>query len=200
MRHRKSGRKLGRTATHRAAMFRNMVVSLFEHERIETTDAKAKELRSLAERLITKGKKNTLHSRRQAARWVRNPSILQKLFSDIAGRYTERNGGYTRIIKVGNRKGDNAPISIIELMPAGAPVKKERVAAPSAPVATKETFEAAPAAEEVVEAPAAEEAVEAAPAVEEAVEAAPAAEEATEAAPAAEEATEDAPSKEEAAE
>jgi large subunit ribosomal protein L17 len=161
-------------------MFRNMVVSLFEHERIETTDAKAKELRSLAERLITKGKKNTLHSRRQAARWVRNPAILQKLFSDIAGRYAERDGGYTRIVKLGNRKGDNAPISIIELMPAGAPIKKERVEAPSAPVATKETFEAAPAAEEAVEAaPAAEEAVEAAPAAEEAVEAAPATDEAT---------------------
>lgn len=153
MRHRKSGRKLGRTSTHRAAMFRNMVVSLFQHERIETTDAKAKELRSLAERLITRGKAGTLHSRRMAARHVRDPEVLQKLFSDIAGRYTEREGGYTRIIKLRNRKGDNAPISILELMPAGAPNKKVKAAAPVAEVATKETFAAAP----VEEAPAASE-------------------------------------------
>ena len=93
MRHRKSGRKLGRTAAHRSAMFRNMVVSLFEHERIETTDAKAKELRRLAEKLITRGKAGTLHARRMAARYVRNPAVLQKLFGDIAGRYSEREGG-----------------------------------------------------------------------------------------------------------
>ena len=152
MRHRKSGRKLGRTATHRSAMFRNMVVSLFEHERIETTDAKAKELRRIAEKLITRGKAGTLHARRMAARYVRNPSVLQKLFSDIAGRYSEREGGYTRIIKLGNRKGDNAPISIIELMPAGAPVKKKK-ASPAKPVESKESFTAAPAeAPEAVEA------------------------------------------------
>jgi large subunit ribosomal protein L17 len=141
-------------------MFRNMVVSLFEHERIETTDAKAKELRRIAEKLITRGKAGTLHARRMAARYVRNPSVLQKLFSDIAGRYSEREGGYTRIIKLGNRKGDNAPISIIELMPAGAPVKKKK-AAPSKPVESKESFTAAPA-----EAPKAVEAAEEAPVAE----------------------------------
>lgn len=157
MRHRKSGRKLGRTATHRSAMFRNMVVSLFEHERIETTDAKAKELRRIAEKLITRGKAGTLHSRRMAARYVRNASVLQKLFSDIAGRYSEREGGYTRIIKLGNRKGDNAPISIIELMPAGAPVKKKK-ASPAKPVESKESFTAAPAEAPVVEAAPVEEA------------------------------------------
>ena len=162
MRHRKSGRKLGRTATHRSAMFRNMVVSLFEHERIETTDAKAKELRRIAEKLITRGKAGTLHARRMAARYVRNPSVLQKLFGEIAGRYSEREGGYTRIMKLGNRKGDNAPISIIELMPAGAPIKKKK-AAPAKPVESKESFaaaEEAPVEEVAVEAAAEEPATE----------------------------------------
>ena len=115
MRHRKSGRKLGRTASHRNAMFRNMVVSLFQHERIETTDAKAKELRRIAEKLITRGKDGSLHACRMAARYVRDGAVLQKLFGEIAGQYSERNGGYTRVMKLGNRKGDNAPISIIEL-------------------------------------------------------------------------------------
>ena len=176
-------------------MFRNMVVSLFQHERIETTDAKAKELRRIAEKLITRGKDGSLHARRMAARYVRDGAVLQKLFGEIAGRYSERNGGYTRVMKLGNRKGDNAPISIIELMPAGAPATKQRAAKPEAPVATKESFEAAaPAAEEAVEAPA--------PAAEEpAVEATPEAEEKTvEAAPAEEEAAaaaEEAPSAEE---
>jgi large subunit ribosomal protein L17 len=100
-------------------MFRNMVVSLFQHERIETTDAKAKELRRLAERLITQGKKDTVHARRMAARWVRDPDVLRKLFTEIAPRYTSRPGGYTRIVKIGNRHGDNAPVSLIELIPEG---------------------------------------------------------------------------------
>ena len=160
-----------------------MVVSLFQHERIETTDAKAKELRRIAEKLITRGKDGSLHARRMAARYVRDGAVLQKLFGEIAGRYSERNGGYTRVMKLGNRKGDNAPISIIELMPAGAPVSKQRAAKPEAPVATKESFEAvAPAAADAVEAPAPtadEPPVEATPEAEEAtVEAAPAAEEA----------------------
>ena len=142
MRHRNSGRKLGRTSTHRLAMFRNMVVSLFEHERIETTDTRAKELRSIAEKLITQGKKGTLHARRNAARWVQNPDVLKKLFDDIAPRFAERPGGYTRIVKVRQRHGDNAPMSIIELVPGGRPAFKVRGTAGggATAAASKETF------------------------------------------------------------
>lgn len=119
MRHQKTGRKLGRTASHRKAMFRNMVTSLFEHERIETTDAKAKELRKIAEKMITLGRKGDLHSRRQVLRVIQNKEIVKNLFDTIAPRYQDRNGGYTRIFKVGRRHGDNAPLSIIELIPEG---------------------------------------------------------------------------------
>ena len=147
-----------------------MVVSLFQHERIETTDAKAKELLRIAEKLITRGKDGSLHARRMAARYVRDGAVLQKLFGEIAGRYSERNGGYTRVMKLGNRKGDNAPISIIELMPAGAPAKKQRAAKPETPVASKESFEAA-AAPEAVEAEADEATAEAPEAPVEAAEA-----------------------------
>jgi large subunit ribosomal protein L17 len=168
MRHRKQGRKLGRTKAHREAMFRNLVVSLFEHERVETTDAKAKELRGIAERLITKGKQGTLHARRVASRWVRDSKVLQKLFEDIAGRYTERPGGYTRVMKLRSRRGDNAPLSIIELMPAGVPVfktGKKADVAEAAPVTSKESFEEQAVEAVAEEAPAeealAEEAVEA---------------------------------------
>ena len=115
MRHRKSGRKLGRDSSHRKAMFRNMVTSLFEHGSIRTTDARAKELRGIADKLVTLGKRDTLHARRQAAKTVRSSEVLQKLFNEIAPGFKEREGGYTRIIKLGNRRGDNAPMSIIEL-------------------------------------------------------------------------------------
>ena len=149
MRHRKSGRKLGRNSSHRKAMFANMVTSLFEHGRITTTDAKAKELRRVAARMITLGKKNTLHAKRLAGKTVRTRSILVKLFDEIAPAYSERQGGYTRIMKLGPRRGDNAPMSIIELMPGGAPESKATVAAPVAPTVaapaeqpeTKESFE-----------------------------------------------------------
>lgn len=147
MRHKKSGRKLGRNSSHRKAMFANMVTSLFEHGRIKTTDAKAKELRRVAANLITLGKKDSLHAKRLAARTIRERAVLVKLFDVIAPGYTERHGGYTRIMKLGNRRGDNAPMSIIELMPAGAPVLKQ-AAAPLAPIVTavakpetKESFE-----------------------------------------------------------
>ncbi|NUN12681.1 MAG: 50S ribosomal protein L17 [Myxococcales bacterium] len=119
MRHLNSGKKLGRTASHRHAMLRNLVVSFFEHERVQTTDAKAKELRSIAERLITRSKQDTLHNKRMVARWVRNGAVLRKLFDDIGPRFATRPGGYTRIAKVGFRHGDNAPLCIIELLPAG---------------------------------------------------------------------------------
>ena len=117
MRHQKAGRKLGRTSSHRRAMFRNMLTSLFEHEKIETTDAKAKELRKIAEKIVTLGKKGDLHSRRQVLRVISDKKIAKNLFDQIAPRYQSRNGGYTRIFKVGRRHGDNAPLSIIELIP-----------------------------------------------------------------------------------
>ena len=149
MRHRKSGRKLGQNKSHRKATFANMVTSLFEHGRITTTDARAKELRRVAARLITLGKKNTIHAKRLAGKTVRTRSILVKLFDEIAPGFAERHGGYTRIVKVGPRRGDNAPMSIIELMPAGAPDVKTVSSAPVAPTMaapavqpeTKESFE-----------------------------------------------------------
>src|SRR6266571_5110868 len=116
MRHNKSGRRLGRTTSHRIAMFRNMVTSFLNHEKITTTDAKAKELRSIAEKMITLGKKGDLHAMRQAASYIRDKQVVTKLFSTIAPRYKERNGGYTRIIKLGIRPGDNSPLSVIELV------------------------------------------------------------------------------------
>ena len=116
MRHRKKGRELSRTATHRKALLRNLVTSLFRHERVETTTAKAKELRPYAERLITLASRGDVHSRRLAGRKIQDREVLGKLFEDIAPRYEERPGGYTRILKVGHRKGDAAEMSLIELV------------------------------------------------------------------------------------
>ncbi len=116
MNHRKSGRKLSRTGSHRKALFRNMVTSLLEHEQIRTTDAKAKELRGIADKMITLGKRGTLHARRQALATIRSKDVTGKVFSELADRYRERPGGYTRIIKLGQRPGDAAPMSIIELV------------------------------------------------------------------------------------
>ena len=116
MNHRKTGRKLGRTSAHRKALFRNMVTSLLQHEQIRTTDAKAKELRGVAERMITLGKKGTLHARRQALRTIRSKDVTSKVFDELADRYRERPGGYTRVIKLGQRPGDAAPMAIIELV------------------------------------------------------------------------------------
>ena len=116
MQHNKAGRRLGRTTSHRIAMFRNMVTSLLSHEKITTTDAKAKEIRSIAEKMITLGKRGDLHAMRQAASFIRDKKVVTKLFSAIAPRYKERAGGYTRIVKIGIRPGDNAPLSIIELV------------------------------------------------------------------------------------
>lgn len=118
MRHRKSGRKLNKTASHRKAMFSNMATSLFRHERIQTTVPKAKELRRVAEKLITLAKRGDLHARRQAARIVKDHEVLQKLFGELGERFADRPGGYTRVLKVGVRAGDNAPIAIIELVDA----------------------------------------------------------------------------------
>ncbi len=116
MYHGKAGRKLGRTSSHKEAMFRNMVTSVIKHERIRTTDTKAKELRKIAEKMITLGKRGDLHARRQALAFVRDKDMVKKLFGELSERYRERNGGYTRIIKAGYRVGDNAPISILELI------------------------------------------------------------------------------------
>jgi large subunit ribosomal protein L17 len=116
MRHLKKTKKLGRTASHRKAMLANMASSLIKHERIQTTDAKAKALRPFIERLITLGKRGDLHARRLANSRLRDREATQKLFNEIAGRMEERPGGYTRIIKLSRRKGDNAPLSLIELV------------------------------------------------------------------------------------
>lgn len=116
MRHRKKGRKLSRTASHKKATMRNMATSLFRHERIETTTAKAKELRPYAERLITLARRGDLHARRLAATKIQDREVLGKLFGDIGPRFAERPGGYTRILKLGHRKGDAAEMSLIELV------------------------------------------------------------------------------------
>ena len=116
MRHRHKGRTLSRTASHKEATMRNMATSLFRHERIETTTAKAKELRPFAERLITLGKRGDLHARRLAGRLIADRQVLGKLFDDIGPRFAERPGGYTRILKLGNRRGDAAEMALIELV------------------------------------------------------------------------------------
>jgi large subunit ribosomal protein L17 len=116
MRHRKAGRKLGRSSGHRRALYRNLVTDLFRHERIKTTEAKAKAIRSKAEKLITLGKTGTLHARRLAAGRLSDPEIVKKLFDDIALRYEGREGGYTRILRLGHRQGDNALMALIELV------------------------------------------------------------------------------------
>ena len=116
MRHRKKGRTLSRTASHKKATMRNMATSLFRHERIETTTAKAKELRPFAERLITLAKRGDLHARRLAGRLIADRQVLGKLFDDIGPRFTERSGGYTRILKLGTRRGDAAEMALIELV------------------------------------------------------------------------------------
>jgi len=127
MYHGKAGKKLGRTSSHKEAMFRNMVTSVIKYESIRTTDTKAKELRKLAERMITLGKRGDLHARRQALTVVRDKSLVSKLFGELTERYRNRAGGYTRIIKMGFRFGDNAPVSILEFIPEEK--KKEKAKA-----------------------------------------------------------------------
>ena len=114
----KKGRRLGGSASHQKLILANLATSLFEHGRITTTDAKARMLRPYAERLITKAKKGDLHNRRQVLAVIRDKDIVFHLFDEIAPNYSARQGGYTRIIKAGNRKGDNAPMAIIELVEA----------------------------------------------------------------------------------
>jgi large subunit ribosomal protein L17 len=119
MRHLKSGRKLNRTPSHRWALIRNLMTSLLRHEKIQTTDPKAKELRRWADRVISLGKQGTLHARRQALAIVQDKAVVRKLFDTIGPRFKDRPGGYTRIIKMGRRQGDCAPLSLVELV-AGA--------------------------------------------------------------------------------
>ncbi len=116
MRHRKDHRKLNRTPAHRKAMLRNLVTSLLDHEQVRTTDARAKEIRRVAERMITLGKRGTLHARRQALETLRSKDVAKKLFDTLADRYRDRAGGYTRILKLGRRVGDSAPLSLIQLV------------------------------------------------------------------------------------
>ncbi|MFD2239047.1 50S ribosomal protein L17 [Aureimonas populi] len=116
MRHGNRGRKLNRTHEHRKAMFANMVASLIEHEQIVTTLPKAKDLRPIVEKMITLGKRGDLHARRQAISQVRDETVIKKLFDTLAPRYADRNGGYTRVLKAGFRRGDNAPLAVIEFV------------------------------------------------------------------------------------
>ncbi len=116
MRHRDGGRKLNRTSSHRRAMFRNLATALLKHEQISTTLPKAKELRGVAERMITLGKRGNLHARRQALAYLTDDAVVRKLFDVLGPRYAERPGGYTRVLKAGFRYGDSAPMAIIELV------------------------------------------------------------------------------------
>ena len=138
MRHRMAKRKLSRTTSHRLMMLRNMVTSLFEHERIETTEAKAKEVRVVAERLITLGKRGDFHAQRQALRLINNKKVAHKLFTEIAPRFAERHGGYTHILKTRSRIGDGADLAIIELLPT---VEKPAHEKPGKKAAEKKTVE-----------------------------------------------------------
>lgn len=128
MRHNKSGKRLGRNSSHRRAMLRNMATSLIENERITTTDIRAKELRKVVEKLITLGKRGDLHARRQAASVLMTKQSVQKLFEQVAPRFHQRPGGYTRIIKLGYRQGDNATLSLIELVQDALPEGKAAAA------------------------------------------------------------------------
>ncbi len=121
MRHLKAGRRLARTTEHRTAMLRNLITQLLEHERVQTTQAKAKEARQWAEKIITLAKRGDLHARRQTLRVVRTKKAMAKLFGELKDRYQDRPGGYTRIVPLGFRVGDGAPISILELV--GRPEK-----------------------------------------------------------------------------
>ncbi len=119
MRHRKAGKQLGRNTSHRRAMYRNMVTSLLAHEQIETTDAKAKAIRPIAEKMITLAKRGDLHARRQALAYMQDKGVIHKLFDAVKDRYLDRQGGYVRIVKKGVRRGDGAPVSIVQLVSGG---------------------------------------------------------------------------------
>ncbi len=123
MRHRKSGRKLNRLSGHRHMMLRNMVTSLLEHERIQTTLAKAREVRRLAEKVIVLSKRGDLHARRQVLAILNDKGVVRKLFSEISPRFQDRQGGFTRVVKLGHRLGDAAPLSVVMLTESTAPIR-----------------------------------------------------------------------------
>ncbi|MHB8482566.1 MAG: 50S ribosomal protein L17 [Nitrospiria bacterium] len=125
MRHKCAGRQFGRNPGHRKALFRSLVTSFFEHERIETTEAKAKEMRTFTEQMITLGKKGDLHARRQALSFIRDKDVVSRLFKEISPRFSSRNGGYTRLVKTRRRLGDGAEMAILELIDYKM-VKKEK--------------------------------------------------------------------------
>ena len=150
MKHRVVGRRLDRTTEHRTAMFRNLVTSLLRHERITTTTPKAKELKRFADKIITLAKRATPHARRIANRDVRDVVALNKLFGPLADRFKTRPGGYTRLVRVGRRAGDNAELAVIELLdraPAAAPEGEEKKGEAKAAKAPKAKAEKAPKAE-----------------------------------------------------
>ena len=132
MRHQKALRKFSRTPAHRRALFRNLATSLLLHEKIETTLAKAKDLRRVAEKLITLGGEDTLHRRRQAYSYLQSKSVVHKLFAEIGPRYKARPGGYTRVVRTGNRAGDAAAMAVIELVQEELKPKEKRGRRPAA--------------------------------------------------------------------
>ncbi|HEV8718379.1 MAG TPA: 50S ribosomal protein L17 [Candidatus Binatia bacterium] len=125
MRHLKAGRKLNRTAAHRKMLMRNLVKALIQREQIRTTDAKAKELRRWADRMVTLGKKGTLHARRLAFSYLGSRRLVQRLFDEVTPRFAGRSGGYTRVLKIGPRRGDAAPISVVEFTVRGEGTTKK---------------------------------------------------------------------------
>src|SRR6476646_6336263 len=137
MRHLNAGRKLSRNTSHRRALLRNLVTSFLEHGRLMTTLPKAKEIRPLAEKMITLGKRDSLHARRQVQSYVMREAVTKKLFDSVAPKFADRKGGYSRIIKLGNRKGDGADMAIIELLGSELEVKKAERAAVAEKKATK---------------------------------------------------------------
>lgn len=181
MRHKKKGSSLNRTSSHRRMLLSNLISSLFSHERIRTTTAKAKQARPLAEKMITFAKRGDLHARRQVLRVIRDKDIVAKLFTTLSERFKQRPGGYTRILKMGNRPGDNAPMALFELMPDEVitkPGKKKRRSRrpKKKPAAEQQAVEQAEAGQTVseeaaeVQEPAEEKAEAAATVVEEAAE------------------------------
>ena len=166
MRHGNSGRQFGRNSSHRRALFRNLVTSFLEHGHVETTEAKAKEIRGIAEKMITLGKKGDLNAKRQAFAFITNRDVVAKLFSEIGPRVANRDGGYTRITKTRIRLGDSAPMAILEMVdkegqaaPAPKPKREKKApvaAAPAAPPAVPEAPAEEAKAEAVEEAPAPE--------------------------------------------
>ncbi len=177
MRHQKAGAKLGRTSSHRNAMFRNMVTSLFKHDRIRTTEAKAKAVRGWADHVITLAKRGDLHARRQVLSIIREKAVAHKLFEEASERFGGISGGYTRVLRIGRRFGDAATISLVELVSATGAGTKPKKTAPKPTVTATPPPTSVESAPSTAEAPQTETSVEEAPEPEETI--APEAREAT---------------------